>query len=564
MPELHDIQPEDIDAIANHMATVHPDVINKGLGHLLTNRILSPQQAVDALGKVDKARENLAKTAPQAETPEAKPEPDQPEVGKDITESKEKQPESIIHPTDALKTWDMASLAGTPETDESQKEMKKVVSAGNIKAGGDGETFDEFRDRALPVLPDALKNAPDNSTLVTHSSVFKLYKTWESMGRPDPSNMNYVEKKKFADLYNDEETHTGDVEPFFEGAKKVYVARHGQTEDNLAGNYRKDDTNLTDKGVKQAIEAGQDIKQRLDGKPIPAIISSSLPRTIHTSQLIQAAANGPEISESGGGKTGKSKADEPKEPYPEAGQPGAPVPANPEDKAALDFTRNYVNSPMYQKRLSNFHSQPEMVQKARQQKLKDVSFTETQNSAGLPGGANTMYDDNSAFPNQVNMSPAQLDSIKSGRGEAAAHELGHLSNAGPSGDPMLKLNKDEEDYIISRNKTIKPADLQFLQKIKGDKSYSDIMEHNAVTHDQAPSESMSDIQALRFLMYKHKISDPGKEDATPETLKKAAQNPEIKGSLIWKRLHENFDDKGILDILNNVAMSNHKDDSNLA
>jgi broad specificity phosphatase PhoE len=294
MSELHDIQPEDLNAIANHMATLHPDVIHKGLGHLISNRILQPHEAVTALEKIGKAREALSKPAeakevkPEAAT--AKPEEKKEEIPKP-SEPKDEDKIPIIRPADALKTWEMGSLQGKPETDESQAEMKRVVSSGNMKAGGDGESFNEFRDRALPVLPHVLSTTKGNKALVTHSSVFKLYKTWDSMNRPDPLNMTDEEKKTFADKYNEEETHTGDTESFKNGENQVIVARHGQTEDNVAGNYRKDSTNLTPKGIKQAKEAGEDIKQRLNGEPLQEIISSSLPRTMHTSQLIKDVIN---------------------------------------------------------------------------------------------------------------------------------------------------------------------------------------------------------------------------------------------------------------------------------
>ena len=62
----------------------------------------------------------------------------------------------------------------------------------------------------------------------------------------------------------------------------IYVVRHGETTDNVDKKFRRASTQLTDKGIKQAEDVGEQLKN-ID---IPQIISSPLDRAMHTSDII--------------------------------------------------------------------------------------------------------------------------------------------------------------------------------------------------------------------------------------------------------------------------------------
>lgn len=238
------------------------------------------------------------------------------------------------------------------------------------------------------------------------------------------------------------------------------------------------------------------------------------------------------------------------EPAPVQGQAGS-EPVNPTDAQVKAWTLDYINSPMYMKRLTHTWVHPDLVQKLREGKMAGTTFTET------PAGG-TNYSDDPYFPNQVNLSDQQIKDLGISRAAAIAHEMGHGTNANLN-SKYLQLNPVEENYIISRNKNITGSDIpDFLKAARGD-TLSGYLKGDAATHDLAPSESMSDIQALRYILHQKGLYDARTQDLTPELMKKAANDPDIKNSFIWKRLHQNFDDKAIMDINNMIAFGNPSD-----
>lgn len=231
------------------------------------------------------------------------------------------------------------------------------------------------------------------------------------------------------------------------------------------------------------------------------------------------------------------------------------VPTNPIDQDVYEWTRNYIQSPKYQERLSNFYKYPEYIQRQRAQKASTVGFLERL-------ADNSGYVDNSSFPNQLNINPNQLNAIGASRAEVAAHELGHISNASDS-NPALRINPIEENYILSRNKTIRPDQIPEYRRQAQEAGFPNISNYwtderrkTSESHDAAPSENLSDVQALRYLLNKNKIYDARVQDITPEQLQRAKQNKEIMNSFSTKRLFDTFDDKGLIDILNKVATNN--------
>ena len=214
----------------------------------------------------------------------------------------------------------MGAKEGIKETPEERQTMKDNFSNGDVPMGGDGsgETGKQFIGRVISQFEDLKNTKPDNTTIVTHSSVLKAIKTWENPDtwdgteKPtDPNNLTPEQWKAFSDNYNKESTDNGDLETFPSANGNINVVRHGETQDNAEHNFRSANTNLTDKGKQQATDVGNQLKEITDGQ-IPEIISSNLPRAVDTSNRIMDAMKGNEAEPSpsqveGGRKVGVSQ-----------------------------------------------------------------------------------------------------------------------------------------------------------------------------------------------------------------------------------------------------------------
>jgi broad specificity phosphatase PhoE len=387
----------------------------------------------------------------------------------DENESNTHEPISnTIQPDKSLRTIDYGDYADgkTPETPIAKDQIAKDISSWDKPIGETGETFRDFLGRVIPAFKKSLDEDPNNTTVVTHSSVLKAYKVWDDMGRPDIDNLTPEQEKEFADKYNDQSIEPGAVESFnkkasssdiakmsdvigkpvmYKGQKatieqdgqtiiakidgtnreyelgnvdklsdqpvtsfniqtqeptakidndgniivrgqkyvntfddpiqainrdkdgnivsvnletpdgqkrtfkgdaaddlayqltlqhitannetkslfeeflndpensdavqngglskaaqeqstspdeQIHVVRHGETDDNAAGFFRSNDAQLTENGINEAKAAGEELLNKLNGRQIPKIISSDLPRTIHTSNLIHEVVSG--------------------------------------------------------------------------------------------------------------------------------------------------------------------------------------------------------------------------------------------------------------------------------
>lgn len=106
--------------------------------------------------------------------------------GKDVAVAIARAAHVPIVETDELRPWDLGYLQG--------KEVKKVLPLMNKCVEHpdvivpDGESFDQFRKRYLPLLSRLLKEAATskgNVLAVTHSRNVQLARAWDKAGRPD-------------------------------------------------------------------------------------------------------------------------------------------------------------------------------------------------------------------------------------------------------------------------------------------------------------------------------------------------------------------------------------------
>jgi broad specificity phosphatase PhoE len=184
-----------------------------------------------------------------------------------------------IKAIDALKTFDFGEKEGTNQTDVANKTIhNNIVNNPDKPMFDEGESFNEAVARVIPVLENIVKNEPNNTAVVTHNSVYGVINLWNKNGRP--KTFDKLLREKY--VKQDNQFPTGSHFSIDTDKGKAFIVRHGETEDNVKKVFRTSQTKLTDKGIKEAKEVGK----KLSHVSIPKVISSSLPRAIHTSNII--------------------------------------------------------------------------------------------------------------------------------------------------------------------------------------------------------------------------------------------------------------------------------------
>lgn len=223
------------------------------------------------------------------------------------------------------------------------------------------------------------------------------------------------------------------------------------------------------------------------------------------------------------------------------------------DQPVVDWYAEYVNSPKYRERLSGFYQYPDYIQRKRNELLSGLKITENTGTA-------SRYWEND---NEVRVSPLQIQQLNTTRPEVVAHEVGHVMS-GNTKNKAATLNPAEEKFILERNKNVSKESLERFTNMAKERgaSLSDILSREL--HDVNPGENLSDVQSLRFLLKQRNIYDAGKQDVTPEVIRKAASDPVIRRSFIWKRLKEAFGEKELTEVMNKVASSKSSKKQNIA
>ena len=195
------------------------------------------------------------------------------------------KPQSTIVTNPAFETIKIGDYKGKEQTKERVQEIdNKIINTPDEKIGGNtGESFNDLFKRVINEY-NRLKSTDGNSAIVTHNSIFGLitaYEEWKNKTGEYPT----ADNKEFRKFYteHDLKDKTGVYESFKkDNGDSIYIVRHGQTQDNVDGLFRRDETPLTDKGKQQAIDAGESLKS-VDLKDIH---SSPVERTQETSQRI--------------------------------------------------------------------------------------------------------------------------------------------------------------------------------------------------------------------------------------------------------------------------------------
>jgi len=222
------------------------------------------------------------------------------------------------------------------------------------------------------------------------------------------------------------------------------------------------------------------------------------------------------------------------------------------DVESINWAKSYVASPKYNERLSAFYKYPDYIQRKRADVLNGIKISEN------AGTASKYWPQD----NEIRVSPTQIQSLGALRPEVVVHEGAHALNWG--NNKAAALTPNEAKFILERNKNVSGARAQeLLKSAKESNQYiGDYL--SGSTHDINPAESLSDIQAFRFLLNKRGIHDARKENITPEMLKRAKSDPILKKSFTMKRLLNNFNDEQLIEIMNKVASNTGNKPSNIA
>lgn len=214
-----------------------------------------------------------------------------PATDKDVEAASKEQPKPvnkrkrgkipIIQEPD-LATQDLGEIKGEPEKETKQDLKEATISRpdkpADILASDNptGESFNEAKDRFKSAIDQIAKDAPNNSVVLTHSWAIKLLQAAEKVGWDHP---------EIAAEHQKGSTETGDLLPYkTQDGKIIWLARHGETDDNVNNLQRTDDTPLTEKGQEQAKNIAKQLKEK--GVEPSQIITSDLPRAKETSEII--------------------------------------------------------------------------------------------------------------------------------------------------------------------------------------------------------------------------------------------------------------------------------------
>jgi len=154
-----------------------------------------------------------------------------------------------------LESWAQGNLEGQPEKavkaqirDLIRKNPRAVIPGQGAITTRPGESFDQYRMRALPAIRGVMQSLAENPTakigVPIHSSVIKLTKGWLANGAPDDFSIKPGEMDKkseapgtvsrlFPDEQGEWEISDVDLDDKAPLAPGVYLIRHGSTPFNI-------------------------------------------------------------------------------------------------------------------------------------------------------------------------------------------------------------------------------------------------------------------------------------------------------------------------------------------
>jgi hypothetical protein len=225
--------------------------------------------------------------------------------------------------------------------------------------------------------------------------------------------------------------------------------------------------------------------------------------------------------------------------------------AQPKEESSKDFLKGYINSPMYKQRLQmSGYPNPASEIKGRTTELDKTKIyyqDKAPNAEEIKQltASKTPYSTIGSFYNRSNskiiMDRQQAKDFNMDLPLVEAHERTHslLNPRIVRGYEQDAMNTFDKKQLTNR---LNPE----ILKHKDDKN---LTQYNA--HDLSPEENISDINGLRYQLYKKGV-DIFNKDVTPEQLQELKENSQ---DFMTKRSFRNYDDKNLLWLLNNIAQA---------
>src|SRR6185369_681495 len=135
------------------------------------------------------------------------------------------------------------------------------------------------------------------------------------------------------------------------------------------------------------------------------------------------------------------------------------------------------------------------------------------------------------------------------------HEYAHTTR-------RLSPNDEQKFILKNKNNLVKTLFESYKQDSSGmqsGKTFSD-WAHTIADHTQLPGENYSDLNSLRWNLYKAGIYDARKGQMNVEHLKKAMSDPKLKDNELFNRLLKSFSPEDIVELNNTVASTKPEKD----
>jgi len=210
----------------------------------------------------------------------------------------------------------------------------------------------------------------------------------------------------------------------------------------------------------------------------------------------------------------------------------------PERKFLLD----YLDSPMFEKRLKNSQYDVEKEKLKRKRNIEDTYIMYSNDDTD--SGTDKAFSHFNPFINRVMVNNKQSQKLGTTTSEVTSHELGHSEILGDFLDETQSFSYDDIKFSGNRLNSKERIQLESM-----------LNNPNANSHDIIPGENKSDINALRYNLFKDGIYDAGKEEFTRDHLKKA------KKSFTLDRLLKNYGEDNLILLMNIIAQNNSTTDN---
>jgi len=240
------------------------------------------------------------------------------------------------------------------------------------------------------------------------------------------------------------------------------------------------------------------------------------------------------------------------------------LPVQPSINNPIEFLNSYYNSDEFKRKSGSFYDANMSYYKAGDRSY-DVEYVDSSNEGSNAVPATKLVTSDMFGKGRGKDPSIILDRSQAKRrgmnleNDILPHEYSHTTR---------ELSADDEAKFIEKNRDFLVKDFyrRYLEDINTTPT-----EHNfsrwsqsVLNHEQLPSENYSDMNTLRWILYKNNIYDARKGPLTKEQLQKAIEDPNIKDNFMFKRLLKSFSIDDIVELNNTIAYNNQKNNTPMA